>query len=55
MPDNVLYSGACTSEQQMELLYLVCARFYEIFKLIMDSVMALFGVNFSGRGERGAG
>ena len=53
--DNVLYSRAYTSEQQMELLDFVCAKFHEepgIFKLlIVDSVMALFRVDFSGRGE----
>ena len=55
MLDNVLYSRAYTSEQQMELLDFVCAKFHEepgIFKLlIVDSVMALFRVDFSGRGE----
>ena len=53
--DNVLYARAYTSEQQMELLDMVCAKFQEepgIFKLlIVDSVMALFRVDFSGRGE----
>ena len=53
--DNVLYSRAYTSEQQMELLDFVCAKFHEepgIFKLlVVDSVMALFRVDFSGRGE----
>lgn len=53
--DNVLYARAYTSEQQMELLDFVCAKFHEeagIFKLlIVDSVMALFRVDFSGRGE----
>jgi len=53
--DNVLYARAYTSEQQMELLDMVCAKFHEepgIFKLlIVDSVMALFRVDFSGRGE----
>ena len=53
--DNVLYSRAYTSEQQMELLDFVCAKFHEepgIFKLlIVDSLMALFRVDFSGRGE----
>ena len=43
------------SEQQMELLDLVCAKLHEeagIFKLlIVDSIMALFRVDFSGRGE----
>ena len=53
--DNVLYSRAYTSEQQTELLDFVCAKFYEepgVFKLlVVDSVMALFRVDFSGRGE----
>ena len=53
--DNVLYSRAYTSEQQMGLLDFVCAKFHEepgIFKLlVVDSVMALFRVDFSGRGE----
>ena len=53
--DNVLYSRAYTSEQQMELLDFVCAKFHEepgVFKLlIVDSVMALFRVDYSGRGE----
>uniref|UniRef100_A0A4X2K1U5 DNA meiotic recombinase 1 n=1 Tax=Vombatus ursinus TaxID=29139 RepID=A0A4X2K1U5_VOMUR len=53
--DNVLYARAYTSEHQMELLDYVAAKFHEeagIFKLlIIDSVMALFRVDFSGRGE----
>jgi len=53
--DNILYARAYTSEQQMDLLEFVCAKFHEepgIFKLlIVDSVMALFRVDFSGRGE----
>jgi len=53
--DNVLYTRAYTSEHQMELLDLVCAKMHEeagIFKLlIVDSVMALFRVDYSGRGE----
>ena len=52
--DNVLYSRAYTSEQQMELLDFVCAKFHEepgVFKLlIVDSIMALFRVDYSGRG-----
>uniref|UniRef100_A0A8C2Y476 Meiotic recombination protein n=1 Tax=Capra hircus TaxID=9925 RepID=A0A8C2Y476_CAPHI len=46
------YSGG---EHQMELLDYVAAKFHEeagIFKLlIIDSIMALFRVDFSGRGE----
>ena len=53
--DNVLYSRAYTIEQQRELLDFVCAKFHEkpgVFKLlIVDSVMALFRLDFSGRGE----
>nr|XP_039261748.1 meiotic recombination protein DMC1/LIM15 homolog isoform X2 [Styela clava] len=53
--DNVLYARAYTSEHQMELLDHVAAKFHEeagIFKLlIVDSIMALFRVDFSGRGE----
>ena len=53
--DNVMYARAYTSEHQMELLDHVAAKFHEepgIFKLlIIDSVMALFRVDFSGRGE----
>ncbi|XP_060633032.1 meiotic recombination protein DMC1/LIM15 homolog isoform X2 [Anolis sagrei] len=53
--DNVLYARAYTSEHQMELLDFVAAKFHEepgIFKLlVIDSIMALFRVDFSGRGE----
>uniref|UniRef100_A0A670KK55 Meiotic recombination protein n=1 Tax=Podarcis muralis TaxID=64176 RepID=A0A670KK55_PODMU len=53
--DNVLYARAYTSEHQMELLDYVAAKFHEepgIFKLlVIDSIMALFRVDFSGRGE----
>ncbi|XP_075891637.1 meiotic recombination protein DMC1/LIM15 homolog isoform X2 [Nelusetta ayraudi] len=53
--DNVLYARAYTSEHQMELLDMVAAKFHEeggVFKLlIIDSIMALFRVDFSGRGE----
>ncbi|KAI8426172.1 hypothetical protein MSG28_005113 [Choristoneura fumiferana] len=53
--DNVLYARAYTSEHQAELLDYVAAKFHEeagVFKLlIIDSVMALFRVDFSGRGE----
>ncbi|XP_049615151.1 meiotic recombination protein DMC1/LIM15 homolog isoform X2 [Syngnathus scovelli] len=51
--DNVLYARAYTSEHQMKLLDFVAAKFHEeagIFKLlIIDSIMALFRVDFSGR------
>ncbi|XP_023715414.1 meiotic recombination protein DMC1/LIM15 homolog [Cryptotermes secundus] len=53
--DNVLYARAYTSEHQYDLLDYVAAKFHEeagVFKLlIVDSVMALFRVDFSGRGE----
>ncbi|CAH1794133.1 unnamed protein product [Owenia fusiformis] len=55
MLDNVLYARAYTSEHQYELLDFVAAKFHEemgVFKLlIVDSIMALFRVDFSGRGE----
>ena len=50
-----MFARAYTSEQQMELLDSVAAKFHEeagIFKLlIVDSIMALFRVDFSGRGN----
>ncbi|XP_077286614.1 meiotic recombination protein DMC1/LIM15 homolog [Arctopsyche grandis] len=53
--DNILYARAYTSEHQAELLDYVAAKFHEeagVFKLlIVDSIMALFRVDFSGRGE----
>ncbi|CAG0887575.1 unnamed protein product [Darwinula stevensoni] len=53
--ENVLYARAYTSEHQFQLLDFVAAKFHEeagIFKLlVVDSVMALFRVDFSGRGE----
>ncbi|XP_064108381.1 meiotic recombination protein DMC1/LIM15 homolog [Macrobrachium nipponense] len=53
--DNVLYTRAFTSEHQFEILDHVAAQFHEepgIFKLlVVDSIMALFRVDFSGRGE----
>ncbi|XP_063677349.1 meiotic recombination protein DMC1/LIM15 homolog [Bolinopsis microptera] len=55
MLDNVLYARAYTSEHQLELLDFAAAKCHEepgIFKiLIIDSVMALFRVDFTGRGE----
>ncbi|GAB6018799.1 Meiotic recombination protein dmc1, variant 2 [Chamberlinius hualienensis] len=55
MLDNVLYTRAYTSEHQYEILDFVAAKFHEeggVFKLlIIDSIMALFRVDFSGRGE----
>lgn len=53
--DNVIYARAYTSEQQMEYLDMIAAKFNEepnVFKLlIVDSIIALFRVDFSGRGE----
>ncbi|KAG5900360.1 hypothetical protein JTB14_033809 [Gonioctena quinquepunctata] len=53
--ENVLYARAYNSEHQYELLNSVAAKFHEeagIFKLlIVDSIMALFRVDFNGRGE----
>jgi len=53
--DNVLYARAYTSEHQFELLDLVAGKCHEeagIYKLlVVDSIMALFRVDFSGRGE----
>ncbi|KAF0296748.1 Meiotic recombination protein DMC1/LIM15 [Amphibalanus amphitrite] len=55
MLDNVLYARAYTSEHQYELMDMVAAKLHEeagVFKLlIVDSIMALFRVDFSGRGE----
>ncbi|XP_003748400.1 meiotic recombination protein DMC1/LIM15 homolog [Galendromus occidentalis] len=55
MLENILYARAYTSEQQMDLLDMAAAKFHEesgVFRLlIIDSVMALFRVDFSGRGE----
>ncbi|XP_073246733.1 meiotic recombination protein DMC1/LIM15 homolog [Porites lutea] len=55
MLDNVLYCRAYTSEHQYELMDCVAAKFHEepgVFKLmIIDSIMALFRVDFCGRGE----
>ena len=55
MLDNVLYCRAYTSEHQFELLDMVAAKFHEepgVFKLlVIDSIMALFRVDFCGRGE----
>lgn len=50
-----MYARAYNSEHQYELLDLVASKFNEesgVFKLlIIDSVMALFRVDFTGRGE----
>ncbi|THH19036.1 hypothetical protein EW146_g2047 [Bondarzewia mesenterica] len=52
--ENILYARAFNSEHQMELINECSVRFAEDkdFKLmIVDSIMALFRVDFSGRGE----
>lgn len=53
--ENILYARAFTSEHQMEMLDQVAAKFHEeagAYKLlVVDSIMALFRVDFSGRGE----
>jgi len=52
--ENILYARAFNSEHQMELINECSQRFAEDkdFKLlIVDSIMALFRVDFSGRGE----
>ncbi|XP_060535292.1 meiotic recombination protein DMC1/LIM15 homolog [Cylas formicarius] len=53
--ENILYARAYNSEHQYELLNNVAAKFHDepgIFKLlIVDSIMALFRVDFNGRGE----
>ncbi|KAK4876787.1 hypothetical protein RN001_009293 [Aquatica leii] len=53
--DNVLYARAYNSEHQYELLDNVVEKLHEeagLFKLlIVDSVMALFRVDYCGRGE----
>ncbi|KAF8786916.1 Meiotic recombination protein DMC1/LIM15 like protein [Argiope bruennichi] len=52
---NVLYVRAFTSEHQMEILDLVALKFHDeggVYKLlVIDSIMALFRVDFCGRGE----
>ncbi|KAF8349683.1 Rad51-domain-containing protein [Amanita rubescens] len=52
--ENILYARAFNSEHQMELINECSIRFAEDkdFKLlIVDSIMALFRVDYSGRGE----
>lgn len=55
MLDNVLVARAYTSDHQYELMDYVAAKFHEeagVFKmLVVDSIMALFRVDYSGRGE----
>ncbi|CAH7682741.1 RecA protein, partial [Phakopsora pachyrhizi] len=52
--DNIIIGRAANSEHQMELIVQLAAKFAEDgdFKLlIVDSILALFRVDFSGRGE----
>lgn len=53
--ENVLYIRAYTSEHQYEILDAVATKFHEEIGqfrlLIVDSIMALFRVDYSGRGE----
>ncbi|CEL93147.1 unnamed protein product [Vitrella brassicaformis CCMP3155] len=51
--DNILYARAYTHEQQMELLKAAAQKMVEepFALLVVDSIMALFRVDFSGRGE----
>jgi len=52
--ENILYARAFNSEHQMELINECSQRFAEdkdYRLLIVDSIMALFRVDFSGRGE----
>jgi len=53
--ENVFYARAYTSDEQMEMMDHVAGLFHQepgVFKLlIVDSIMALFRVDYSGRGE----
>jgi meiotic recombination protein DMC1 len=51
--DNILYARAFTHEQQMQLILMAAAQMSEdqYRLLIIDSITALFRVDFSGRGE----
>ncbi|KAG0286684.1 Meiotic recombination protein dmc1 [Linnemannia gamsii] len=53
--ENILFARAYNSEHQMDLITEVAARFAEergIFRLlVIDSIIALFRTDFSGRGE----
>lgn len=51
--DNITYARAVNSEHQMELLNKVAEFFVtnEYRLLIIDSIMALFRVDYTGRGE----
>ncbi|KAF9015603.1 putative DMC1 protein [Cyathus striatus] len=55
--ENILYARAFNSEHQMELINECSLRFAEekdfrlLVSIIIDSIMALFRVDYSGRGE----
>ena len=51
--DNILYARAFTHEQQMQLIQMAAAQMAEdqYRVLIIDSITALFRVDFTGRGE----
>ncbi|PVU96364.1 hypothetical protein BB559_002404 [Furculomyces boomerangus] len=53
--DNIIYARAYNSEHQLELLTELAARFAEengVYRLlVIDSIIALFRTDFSGRGE----
>mmetsp|Transcript_7935 Transcript_7935/g.11693 ORF Transcript_7935/g.11693 Transcript_7935/m.11693 type:complete len:332 (-) Transcript_7935:40-1035(-) len=51
--ENVLYARAYTVEHQFQLLTLIAAKMTEepFALIVVDSIMALFRVDYSGRGE----
>ena len=51
--DNIIYARAYTVEHQFQLLTLIAAKMIEepFALLVFDSIMALFRVDYSGRGE----
>ncbi|OMJ81979.1 hypothetical protein SteCoe_17466 [Stentor coeruleus] len=51
--ENILYARAYTVEHQFQLLTLIAAKMTEepFALLVVDSIMALFRVDYSGRGE----
>lgn len=52
--DNIIVGRAANSEHQMELIVHLAAKFAEdgdFRLLIVDSILALFRVDYSGRGE----
>ena len=57
MLNNVLYAKAFNSEQQLDLITALAAKFSEepgVYRLvIVDSIINLFRTDYSGRGELG--